>query len=117
MAASPGPAADTKPISAHGPILAGVTAPAPVIDSHVDERTDKDRPWQVVVWDDPVNTIPYVIYVFRKLFGYSKLKATRLTMEVHNEGRSAVCDGPREQVEAQCYQLHSYGLWATIEQT
>lgn len=117
MAHFPEPAADTETICAQASILGQVTAPAPVIDSHVDEATDKDRPWQVVVWDDPVNTIPYVVYVFRKLFGYSKRKATRLTMEVHNEGRSAVSDGPREQIEAQCYQLHSYGLWATIEQT
>lgn len=117
MAVIPEPAADTKTISAHAPILARVTAPAPVIDSHVDEKTDKDRPWQVVVWDDPVNTIPYVIYVFRKLFGYSERKATKLTMQVHHEGRSAVADGPREKVEAHCYQLHAYGLWATIEQT
>lgn len=70
-----------------------------------------------MVWDDPVNTIAYVIYVFRKLFGYNERKATELTMQVHNEGRSAVSDGPREKVEAECYQLHAYGLWATIEQT
>lgn len=113
----PGQTADTKTIGAQASILVGVTAPAPVIDPHVDEATDKDRPWQVVVWDDPVNTIPYVIYVFRKLFGYSERKATKLTMQVHHEGRSAVSDGPREEVEAQCYQLHAYGLWATIEQT
>lgn len=94
-----------------------MTAPAPVIESDVAEATDEDRPWQVVVWDDPVNTIAYVIYVFRKLFGYNERKATELTMQVHNEGRSAVSDGPREKVEAECYQLHAYGLWATIEQT
>lgn len=94
-----------------------MTAPAPVIEPDVDEANHDDRPWQVVVWDDPVNTIAYVIYVFRKLFGYSERKATELTMQVHNEGRSMVSDGPREKVEAECYQLHAYGLWATIEQS
>jgi ATP-dependent Clp protease adaptor protein ClpS len=93
-----------------------VTSTTPVIDIETRDVTDEDRPWQVIVWDDPVNTITYVIYVFRKVFGYSEMKATRLTMEVHHEGRSAVNDGPREQVEMDCYQLHSYGLWATIEQ-
>jgi ATP-dependent Clp protease adaptor protein ClpS len=79
------------------------------------ERLDEDRPWQVVVWDDPVNTMSYVVFVFRKLFGFSKKKATRLMLQVHNEGRAAVSDGPREKVEVECYQLHSFGLWATIE--
>lgn len=85
------------------------------MDPTVDEAIDEDRPWQVVVWDDPVNTITYVIYVFRKLFGYSEAKATKLTMKVHHEGRTAVADGTREKMELDCYRLHSYGLWATIE--
>lgn len=93
-----------------------MTSTTPVIDFETKEETDEDRPWQVIVWDDPVNTITYVIYVFRKIFGYSEAKATRLTMQVHNEGRSAVNDGPREKMEMDCYQLHSFGLWATIEQ-
>lgn len=87
-----------------------------MIEPDVDESIDQDRPWQVVVWDDPVNTIPYVIFVFRKLFGYSERKATKLTMQVHNEGKATVSDGPREKMEIECYQLHAYGLWATIEQ-
>lgn len=92
-----------------------MTAPAPVIEPDVDESVDQDLPWQLVVWDDPVNTIAYVIFVFRKLFGYSERRATELTMQVHNEGRAMVSDGPREKVEIECYQLHAYGLWATIE--
>jgi ATP-dependent Clp protease adaptor protein ClpS len=93
-----------------------VTSTTPVIDFETKDSVDEDRPWQVVVWDDPVNTITYVIYVFRKVFGYTEKKATRLTMQVHNEGRSAVNDGPRGRMEMDCYQLHSHGLWATIEQ-
>jgi len=92
------------------------TSPTPVIVPDVEETTDHDRPWQVVVWDDPVNTMSYVVYVFRKIFGYDEARATKLMLEVHNDGRSAVSDGPREKVEMECYQLHSYGLWATIEQ-
>jgi ATP-dependent Clp protease adaptor protein ClpS len=90
--------------------------PTPVIDIGTKDAVEDDRPWQVIVWDDPDNTITYVIYVFRQIFGYSKRKATRLTLQVHNEGRAAVNDGPREKMEVDCFQLHSYGLWATIEQ-
>lgn len=90
--------------------------PSPVVEVEIEDDVDHDRPWQVVVWDDPVNTITFVIYVFRRLFGYSENKATDLTMKVHHEGRAAVVDGPREKMEIDCYRLHSYGLWATIEQ-
>ena len=76
---------------------------------------DIDKPWQVVVWDDPVNTMPYVVYVFRRLFGYTETKATELMYQVHYEGRATVSDGPRERAEFDCYQLHSHGLWATLE--
>jgi ATP-dependent Clp protease adaptor protein ClpS len=90
--------------------------PTPVIVPDTDEEISIDKPWLVVVWNDPVNTMSYVVYVFRKLFGYEEEKATRLMLQVHYEGRAIVSDGPREQAEIDCYRLHGYGLWATIEQ-
>lgn len=88
----------------------------PVMVPGVDEDVDLDKPWKVVVWNDPVNTMAYVVYVFRKLFGYPEDKATRLMLEVHHQGRSVVADGPREKAEFDCYRLHHHGLWATLEQ-
>lgn len=89
---------------------------APVVTPGTDDEIDIDKPWQVVVWNDPVNTMSYVVYVFRKLFGYPEPKATELMLAVHNEGRAIVSDGPREQAELDCYRLHNHGLWATLEQ-
>jgi ATP-dependent Clp protease adaptor protein ClpS len=63
------------------------TQPSPVITPGTDEDVDIDKPWQVVVWNDPVNTMSYVVYVFRKLFGYDEAKATKLMLQVHHEGR------------------------------
>jgi len=80
-----------------------------------DVRVDLDRPWNVVVWNDPVNLMLYVVHVFRKLFGFPKEKATRLMLQVHNEGRAIVATGPREKMEMDCFRLHRYGLWATME--
>ena len=85
---------------------------APVVDS--DLKTD--LPWQVIVWNDPVNLMDYVVFVLRKLFGHSLPEATKLMLAVHNEGRASVSQGPREQAEMDCYRLHQYGLWATVEQ-
>ena len=79
------------------------------------EKADIDKGWNVVVWNDPVNLMSYVVLVFRKVFGYSEEKATRLMLEVHHEGRSVVSTAPREKAEIDCYTLHRHALWATIE--
>lgn len=73
-----------------------------------------DRLWVTVVWDDPVNLMSYVTFVFMELFGYSKERATELMLKVHNEGRAVVSSGSREEMERDVQRLHEYGLWATI---
>jgi ATP-dependent Clp protease adaptor protein ClpS len=87
----------------------------PLERPQTDERPDLDLPWQVVVWNDPVNLMDYVVWVLRKLFGHSIEEATRLMLAVHNEGRATVTQGPREQAEIDCFRLHQFGLWATVE--
>ncbi len=74
-----------------------------------------DKPWVTVVWNDPVNLMSYVAYVFGKHFGYSKEKANKLMMAVHHEGRAAVSAGTREEMERDVEALHGYGLWATMQ--
>lgn len=91
------------------------TAPLEVLEPEVDDVVEADVPWQVIVWDDPVNLMSYVSWVFRKLFGYSKAKANSLMLQVHNEGRAVVSSGPREKAEIDVFRLHEYGLWATME--
>ena len=87
-------------------------------DPEVEEetRTDLDRPWIVIVWNDPINLMSYVTYVFQKLFGYSKEKATKLMLDVHEKGRAVVSSGNRESAEMDVFRLHEHGLWATMEQ-
>ncbi len=72
-------------------------------------------PWNVVVWDDPVNLMSYVVYVFQRLFGWDQQKATRHMLEVHQQGRSVVASVQREQGEFYVQRLHGYGLQATLE--
>jgi ATP-dependent Clp protease adaptor protein ClpS len=71
--------------------------------------------WVTVVWNDPVNLMSYVTYVFRSYFGYPQAKAEKLMMQVHEEGRSAVSTGNREQMEVDVQAMHSFGLWATLQ--
>ncbi|WP_372440170.1 ATP-dependent Clp protease adapter ClpS [Nocardioides faecalis] len=79
-----------------------------------DEITMADTPWVTVVWNDPVNLMSYVTFVFQKHFGYSKRKAEKLMREVHEEGRSTVSSGSREEMERDVQAMHEYGLWATL---
>ncbi|MBN9173301.1 MAG: ATP-dependent Clp protease adapter ClpS [Microbacterium sp.] len=75
---------------------------------------DADRPWQTVVWNDPVNLMSYVVHVFRQYFGFSVEEATRLMLAVHHDGHAVVAEGPREQMELHTNAMHDYGLWATL---
>ncbi len=74
-----------------------------------------NKPWVTIVWDDPVNLMSYVTYVFIKLFGVSSEKAHELMMKVHTEGRAVVSSGSREEMERDVQRLHEHGLWATLQ--
>jgi ATP-dependent Clp protease adaptor protein ClpS len=76
-----------------------------------------DVPWVTLVWDDPVNLMSYVTFVFVEYFKYPKSKAQRLMMQVHTEGKAVVSSGSREEMERDVQAMHAYGLWATLQKT
>ena len=71
--------------------------------------------WNTLVWDDPVNLMSYVTYVFQTVLGYDRKRAQELMMQVHTEGRAVVSSGDRDKVEADVAKLHAAGLWATMQ--
>lgn len=75
-----------------------------------------EKPWITIVWNDPINLMSYVSFVFQKLFGYSREKAHKLMLDVHHKGRAVVSSGSREQMEHDVSRLHAHGLWATLQQ-
>jgi ATP-dependent Clp protease adaptor protein ClpS len=81
----------------------------------IDDDVALDRPWVTIVWDDPVNLMSYVTFVFTDYFKYPKTKAQRLMMQVHSEGRAVVSTGTREEMERDVQAMHGYGLWATLQ--
>ncbi len=91
------------------------TSPVELDDPQVDDATFLARPWVTLVWNDPVNLMSYVTYVFQTYFGYSKAKAEKLMLEVHQDGRSVVSTGSREEMERDVQAMHEYGLWATMQ--
>jgi ATP-dependent Clp protease adaptor protein ClpS len=91
-----------------------VTAPQRLDETEVDEVAEPDRPWLVIVWNDPINLMSYVTWVLQKLFGYSLDKATKLMLDVHHKGKAVVSSGAREKAELDCFRLHAHGLWATM---
>ncbi len=106
---------NTMAVHGAGPrvMMAGQAVPEAVEANEILEA--EDRPWVTVVWDDPVNLMHYVTYIFQKLFGYSKGKATELMLQVHNEGKAVVSSGSRDRMEHDVQRLHAAGLWATMQ--
>ncbi|MGA7835144.1 MAG: ATP-dependent Clp protease adapter ClpS [Acidimicrobiales bacterium] len=78
--------------------------------------TATERPWNVVVWNDPVTPMTVVVAVFRRIFAYSNNKCTHLMLTVHHEGRAIVWSGKRERAESYCVKLQVAGLQSTVEQ-
>ena len=89
-------------------------APAELKRPEADEKASVDQPWLTIVWNDPVNLMDYVTYVFQRVFAYPKPKAERLMLDVHHKGKAVVAAGAREAMERNAETLHGYGLWATV---
>ena len=91
---------------------------APVIvperTTSTEEVSELDVVWNVIVWNDPVTLMSYVVFVLRKLFGHDEATATKLMLQVHNEGKAVVASGTREKAEADVARLHAHGLQATL---
>ncbi|MFF8818174.1 MULTISPECIES: ATP-dependent Clp protease adapter ClpS [Leucobacter] len=94
---------DHVPGARQSPLDEGAVAVAPA------------KPWRTVVWDDPVNLMSYVSFVFRSYFGFTPERADELMLRVHSVGRAVVAEGSREAMELHVEAMHGYGLWATAE--
>jgi ATP-dependent Clp protease adaptor protein ClpS len=91
-------------------------APLETGEPDLDEVPLHDHPWVVIVWNDPINLMSYVTFVLQKLFGFSRARATKLMLQVHNDGKAVVSSGTREKAEHDVSRLHAHGLWATMTQ-
>ena len=78
------------------------------------ESTVLDSPWVTIVWNDPVNLMNYVSWVFRSYFGFSRAEANVRMLQVHHDGRAVVATGSREEMERHVEAMHDFGLWATL---
>lgn len=93
-----------------------MVATLPLEDVDLSAATDSARPWQTIVWNDPVNLMSYVTHVFRTYFGYSREHAEQLMLAVHHRGHAVVAEGAREQMELHVQAMHDHGLWATVRE-
>ena len=89
----------------------------PDADVAQEEKTTVADPWVTIVWNDPVNLMSYVAYVFEAYFGYPRARAEKLMRQVHEEGRAVVSTGNREQMEVDVQAMHGFGLWATLQRS
>ena len=89
--------------------------PTELESPEADDVVQLDSPWVTLVWNDPVNLMSYVSYVFRTYFGYSPSQADKLMLQVHHDGRAVVSTGSREEMERDVEAMHGYGLWSTLQ--
>jgi ATP-dependent Clp protease adaptor protein ClpS len=90
-------------------------APVELDEPVVEDVVIPDKPWVTIVWNDPVNLMSYVTFVLQKHFNYSREKATKLMLDVHEKGKAVVSSGTREEMERDVESMHGYGLWATMQ--
>ncbi len=95
--------------------IAPVEETSTAVSEEADVRAEPDIPWITLVWNDPVNLMSYVTWVFTSYFAYPRTKAEKLMMDVHVKGKAVVSHGPREAMERDAEALQGYGLWATFE--
>lgn len=91
-------------------------APIEVTREEGETRPLGQSPWVTIVWNDPVNLMSYVTFVFQSYFGYSRAVAERLMRDVHGKGKAVVSNGTLEEMERDTEALHGFGLWATFTQ-
>ena len=91
------------------------TLPDAIVEQ--EEETRVADPWVTIVWNDPVNLMSYVTYVFESYFGHSRQKAERLMRQVHEQGRAVVSTGSLEAMEVDVQAMHGFGLWATLQRS
>jgi ATP-dependent Clp protease adaptor protein ClpS len=94
--------------------MTALAAPETIEETESIELTAPITPWSTIVWNDPVNLMSYVSYVFQSYFGFTESEAERLMLQVHNNGRAVVASGSREEMERHVESMHGYGLWATL---
>ena len=87
----------------------------PDIIEQTEVETEIAKVWKVIVLNDPVNLMNYVVMVFRKVFGYGEQKAIKHMKEVHELGKSILWSGEREQAESYVFQLQKWRLQAVLE--
>ncbi len=107
----------TRAVTAPGPCLAAGVEAAPVIEQ--DEATSDLRttPWQVIIYNDPVNLMSYVTAVIRRVFGYSEERAGKFMLDVHHKGKAIVWTGERERAEFYVQQLQGHQLLTAMKKT
>lgn len=99
----------------HNGAMTSSPAPVEIGEPDADEEVEYEKLWVTLVWNDPVNLMSYVAFVFRTYFGYSENKAKKLMLQVHHEGKAVVSSGTREEMERHVQAMHEYGLWATLQ--
>lgn len=77
--------------------------------------TDFEKPFQIVVWNDEINTFEWVIETLIEVCGHSEEQAEQCAMLIHTKGKYAVKNGSYDDLKPQCDAITDRGIGATLE--
>jgi ATP-dependent Clp protease adaptor protein ClpS len=86
---------------------------------YVDEdlAVAEDEPYQLIVWNDDVNTFDWVIETLIEVCRHTQEQAEQCTLLIHYKGKCDVKRGSYDELEPMCTAITDRGINATIEQT
>ena len=74
-----------------------------------------EEPFQLIVWNDEVNTFEWVIETLEQVCGHTHEQAEQCAYIIHFKGKYAVKQGGYEELKPQCDAITDRGMGATIE--
>jgi ATP-dependent Clp protease adaptor protein ClpS len=101
--------------SNYGPPASAPAAPFGIEEEETDVLTEYDTPFNLVVWNDEVNTFEWVIETLMEVIGHSLEQAEQCAMIIHTQGKYAVKRGSYDELKPYCDAITDRGIGATIE--
>lgn len=87
----------------------------PQQDEEVDVLTKHEFPYQLIVWNDEVNTFEWVIETLIEICHHTPEQAEQCAMLIHTKGKYAVKHGEYDTLKPMRDAITDRGIGATIE--
>jgi ATP-dependent Clp protease adaptor protein ClpS len=81
-----------------------------------DKATDYGNYFQLLIWNDDINTFDWVIKALVDICGHSPEQAEQCALLVHYKGKYPVCSGTMQKLRPLCNSILQRKIGASIEE-